>query len=376
MTVATPGSAAFPLTSEGGGRGAVRRPRRHRLGRRLADLGRHLAGSVAVVLTVITITFLVTRVFAPNPTALFLSPAGNGFVSAAAAAVEKTKVEASLGLGKPLIVQYYRFIDQLVHANLGNSFESGRPVTSELLQRLPATAELAVYALLLGVSLGIFVGVIAAVKRDGIVDHLARLFTVAGLSLPQFWLGLMLLWLFFTKLGIAPGPVGRLPIGVSPPPRITGFYVVDGVLGGDWSTALDAAKQLVLPVLTLGVGLATPICKIVRSSMVEALNSDYVRTAVAMGFGRRRIFLVYALKNGLLPVVTVLAGIIGYTFAGSILVEGIFGWPGVGNYAFQAIQNSDFPAIQGFVLYAAILYVVIYELLDFVYTLIDPRIRI
>jgi len=327
-------------------------------------------------LTVITITFLVTRVFAPNPTALFLSPAGNGFVSAAAAAVEKTKVEASLGLGKPLVVQYYRFIDQLVHANLGNSFESGRPVTSELLQRLPATAELAVYALVLGVSLGIVVGVIAAVKRDGIVDHLARLFTVAGLSLPQFWLGLMLLWLFFTKLGIAPGPVGRLPIGVSPPPRITGFYVVDGVLGGDWSTALDAAKQLVLPVVTLGVGLATPICKIVRSSMVEALNSDYVRTAAAMGFGRRRIYLVYALKNGLLPVVTVLAGIIGYTFAGSILVEGIFGWPGVGNYAFEAIQNSDFPAIQGFVLYAAILYVVIYELLDFVYTLIDPRIRI
>lgn len=374
MIVATPGDAALPLASEGGVRGAVRRP--HRLGPRLANLGRHLAGSVAVVLTVITITFLVTRVFAPNPTALFLSPAGNGFVSAAAAAVEKTKVEASLGLGKPLVVQYYRFIDQLVHANLGNSFESGRPVTSELLQRLPATAELAVYALVLGVSLGIVVGVIAAVKRDGIVDHLARLFTVAGLSLPQFWLGLMLLWLFFTKLGIAPGPVGRLPIGVSPPPRITGFYVVDGVLGGDWSTALDAAKQLVLPVVTLGVGLATPICKIVRSSMVEALNSDYVRTAAAMGFGRRRIYLVYALKNGLLPVVTVLAGIIGYTFAGSILVEGIFGWPGVGNYAFEAIQNSDFPAIQGFVLYAAILYVVIYELLDFVYTLIDPRIRI
>ena len=193
--------------------------------------------------------------------------------------------------------------------------------------------------------------------------------------MPQFWVGLMLLWIFYTKLRIAPGPVGRLPVGVNPPPTITGFYVIDGLLEGEWTTAWDAVRQLVLPVLTLALGLAAPICKIVRTSMLESLTSDYVRTATALGFGRRRIWLAYALKNGLLPVITVLAGIIAFTFTGSILVEGIFGWPGVGNYSLQAIQNSDFPAIQGFVLYAAILYVVIYELLNFVYPLVDPRVR-
>jgi ABC-type dipeptide/oligopeptide/nickel transport system permease component len=344
-------------------------------GSKSASIGRHLLGSLAVILGVLTVTFLVTRVFAPNPAVLFLAPAGNGFVSPAAAAAAKAKVEKSLGLDKSLPVQYYRFIDQVVHGNLGTSFQTGRPVTSDLRARLPATAELAVYALLLGVALGVFAGVLSAVRQRGITDHVVRLFTIGGLALPQFWIGLMLLWLFFTVLHLAPGPIGRLPNGVAPPRSITGFYVVDALLQGDWHTARAAAAELALPVITLAVGLAGPICKLVRSSMVEVLASDYVRTATAMGFGRRRIYLRYALKNGLLPVVTVLAGVIAYTFCGSVLVEGIFGWPGVGNYALQSIQTSDFPAIQGFVLYAAVLYVVIYSLLDYTYTRIDPRIR-
>ena len=341
----------------------------------LRRAGQQIAGSVAVILAVVTITFLVTRVFAPDPTSLFLPPTGNGYVNSAAAAVERARVRASLGLGKPISVQYWHFLVNLIHGNLGISFETGRPVTTDLLARLPATAELAIYSLIIGVTLGIIAGVVSAVRRDGMVDHVVRFFNVAGLSLPQFWVGLMLLWVFFEVLHIAPGPVGRLPIGVSPPHRITGFYVVDGLLEGNWTIALDAAKQLILPVITLAIGLGTPICKIVRTSMVEALTSDYVRTATAMGFGRRRIWMIYALKNGLLPVVTVLAGIIAFTFCGTILIEGIFGWPGIGNYALQSIQASDFPAIQGFVLYAACLYVLLYELLNYVYSLIDPRIR-
>ena len=341
----------------------------------LRHAAQQVLASVAVILAVVTATFLVTRVFAPDPTALFDPPAGNGYVNPVAAAAEKAKVRASLGLGKPIPVQYWHFLVNLVHGNLGTSFETGRPVTTDLLDRLPATAELAVYSLIVGITLGIVAGVIAAVRRGGIVDHVVRFLTVAGLSLPQFWVGLMLLWLFFEVLHITPGPVGRLPIGVNPPHRITGFYVVDGILEGDWATAFDAVKQLILPVATLALGLSTPICKVVRTTMVEALNSDYVRTATAMGFGRRRICMVYALKNGLLPVVTLLAGIVAFTFVGTVLIEGIFGWPGVGNYALQSIQASDFPAIQGFVLYAACLYVVLYELLNYVYSLVDPRIR-
>jgi ABC-type dipeptide/oligopeptide/nickel transport system permease component len=338
-------------------------------------VAKRLGGSVAVILSVITVTFLVTRVFAPDPTSLFLGAAGNGFVSAAAQAAARAKVRANLGLNGSLPAQYVRFLNQIVHGNLGTSFQTGRPVTSDLLSRLPATAELAVYSLLFGVALGIAVGVASAVRRDGWFDRISRHFMIVPLAMPQFWVGLMLLFLFYTKMHLAPGPIGRLPIGVNPPHRITGFYVIDGILSSNWSTTIDAIRQLFLPVLTLGLGLAGPIYKVVRTSMTEALTSDYVRTAKALGFGPARIRLVYAFKNGLLPVVTILAGIIAYTLCGSILVEGVFGWTGIGNYALQAIQTSDFPAIQGFVVYGAILYVIIYEVLDYTYTLIDPRTR-
>jgi ABC-type dipeptide/oligopeptide/nickel transport system permease component len=343
--------------------------------RRALRVLKRLVASAAVILSVVTVTFLVTRVFAPDPTSLFLGASGNGFASAAAEAAEKAQVRTSLGLSDPVLVQYWHFLSQLAHGNLGVSYETGRPVTQDLLSRLPATAELAVYALLIGVTLGVLAGVIAAVRAGGIIDRVVRFFTIGALTMPQFWIGLMLLWVFYTKLRIAPGPIGRLPVGVTPPRTVTGFYVIDGILEGEWGTAWDAARELALPVLTLALGLAAPIAKVVRTSMRESLTSDYVRTATALGFGRRRIWFAYALKNGLLPVVTVLAGIIAFTFTGTILVEGIFGWPGIGNYSLQAIQDSDFPAVQGFVLYAAILYVVIYEVLNYVYSLIDPRAR-
>ena len=342
---------------------------------KLVRVAKRLGGSLAVILSVVTVTFLVTRVFAPDPTNLFLGSSGNGFASAADAAVEKAKVRASLGLDRSIFYQYIHFLGQLLHGDLGTSFQTGRPVSNDLLSRLPATAELAVYSLVLGVVVGVLVGVISAVRRGGIIDRIAQFFTIGALAMPQFWIGLMLLWVFYTKWHIAPGPIGRLPVGVNAPPSITGFYVLDGMFSGQWSTAWDAARQLILPVVTLALGLAAPICKVVRTSMVEALTSDYIRTATAYGFGRRRIWLVYGLKNGLLPVLTILAGVVAFTFTGTVLVEGIFGWPGVGNYSLQAIQNSDFPAVQGFVLYAAILYVVIYEVLNSVYGVVDPRAR-
>jgi ABC-type dipeptide/oligopeptide/nickel transport system permease component len=357
-------------TSSTGGAASSRR-----LGSVTWQVLKRLAGSLAVVLSVLTATFLITRVFAPDPTSLFLGSAGNGYANAQAQAEARAKVRADLGLDTSLPQQYVHFLNRTVHGDLGVSFQTGRSVTADLQSRLPATAELAVYALIFGVSLGIAVGVISAVRRDGLFDRVARFAIVGSLALPQFWIGLMLLWLFYTTLHLAPGPIGRLPLGSTPPQSITGFYVIDGLLSGNWSTTWDAIRQLILPVLTLGLGLAGVIAKVVRTSMVEALTSDYVRTAKALGFGRRRIWLVYALKNGLLPVVTLLAGIIGYTFSGSILVEGVFGWPGAGNYSLQGIQTSDFPAIQGFVVYGAVLYVVIYELLNVAYRIVDPRAR-
>ncbi|SRR6266508_2763944 len=341
---------------------------------KLGRAGQQLLGALAVIVAVVAVTFLVTRVFAPDPVSLYLGGAANGFVSPEQAAEERAKVRERLGLDKSIPGQFYQFGVQLLHGDLGTSFQTGQPVTRDLWVRLPATAELAVLSLIFGVILGVLAGVVSALKREGLVDQGVRFFTISAIALPQFWIGLMLLWLCYQRLQIAPGPVGRLPIGVDPPPAITRFYVIDGALAGDWSVVRHALGQLMLPAFTLGIGLAAPICRIVRSSMVEALTSDYVRTARAMGFGRGRISMVYALKNGLLPVVTILAGILAFTFVGSILIEGIYGWPGVGNYALQSIQTSDFPAVQGFVLYATFLYVFIYSLLEYVYTLVDPRI--
>ncbi len=212
-------------------------------------------------------------------------------------------------------------------------------------------------------------------NRGRIVDHIIRLVTVGATSTPQFWVGLMLIWVFFVVLHIAPGPTGRLPIGVTPPHTITGFYVVDSALEGQWHLMFEAMRQLALPVITLSVSVFAPVARTTRSAMVHSLDAEYVRTAVAMGVGRRRIWFRYALKNGLLSVLTILAGVIGWLFCGSVLAEGIFGWPGVGNYALTAIQNSDYPAVQGFVIYAAILYVIILALLEFAYTVVDPRVR-
>jgi peptide/nickel transport system permease protein len=175
---------------------------------------------------------------------------------------------------------------------------------------------------------------------------------------------------------IAPGPVGRLPIGVPAPPNITGFYVIDAMLGGNMPLAWSAARQLILPTITLGMGVFSPIARTVRSTMVDILETDYIRTAYAMGIRPRTIYARYAMRNVMLPVLTMLAGAVGFAFSGSVLVEGVFGWPGVGQYALQASLQPDFPAIQGFVLYAAVLYVLIYLILDLVYIRIDPRVRL
>jgi len=371
---ATPTTIGDPVAAPLGAGPTPRRARRRARIDVLA-LSRRLGGSLAVILSVLTVTFLVTRVFAPDPASLFLGAAGNGFGSPAEAAAARAAVRHDLGLDGSLFHQYTTFIGQMAHGDLGTSFQTGRPVTSDMLDRLPATAELALYSLLIGVVVGMLVGVLSAVRHEGWFDRISRFFAIGFMAMPQFWVGLMLLWVFYTKLHVAPGPVGRMPLHTPPPQNITGFFVFDGVITGNFSAAWSAAGQLVLPVITLGLGLAAPICKVVRTSMLEALHSDYVRTATGLGFDRRRIWLAYALKNGLLPVITILAGIIGYTLAGSILIEGIFGWPGIGNYALRAIQTSDFPAIQGFVVYSAVLYVVLYEGLNLLYAVVDPRVK-
>ncbi|MBM9465860.1 ABC transporter permease [Nakamurella leprariae] len=327
-----------------------------------------LVGALVVVLGVVTLTFFLARVVSPDPTNLYVSPQADQ--------ATRDQVRAMMGLDKPVLEQYVTYLGQLVRGDLGTSFSTGQPVRDDLLSRLPATLELATYSLIIGTLVGVVVGIVGAVRRGGILDHTGRFVTVAGLALPQFFVGLMLLWIFFVVLGIAPGPVGRLPVGLVDPPQTTGFVVIDALLSGQWAVAGAALQQLALPLITLAFAIFAPIARTVRTAMLEALDADYVRTATAMGLPQRTIHYRYALKNVLLPVLTMLAGVIGFAFSGAVLVEGVFAWPGIGQYALDAIQQSDFAAIQGFVLYAAVLYVVVYLLLDLLYARVDPRVRL
>jgi ABC-type dipeptide/oligopeptide/nickel transport system permease component len=330
-------------------------------------LGFRVLWMIPVVLGVVTLTFVLVHVLSPDPTSLLVSP----YASAAV----RAKLRSSLGLSQPLYVQYLKFLWNLLHGNLGISFVTGRTVTSDLLIRLPATAELATYAVVTGVVGGVLVGVLSAVWRDRWLDLVIRALTLGGLAMPQFWVGLLLLWLFFVKFQILPGPIGRLPTGVTPPHTITGFYLVDSLLERRFELAWISFRQLVLPVFTLGFNIFAPITGVTRSAMIEILETDYIRTAVAMGHGKVRIWFTYALKNALLPVITMVGNSIGFAFSGAVLVEGIFGWPGVGQYALNAIRQSDFPAVQGFVLYSGVLCVVTYLFVDAFYLWVDPRMR-
>jgi len=323
--------------------------------------------ALPVALGVVTITFFTARLFGGDPTELYAPPEATDELRA--------QIREKLGLGDPLLVQYLRYLGEIARFDFGVSFTTNQSVGQDLTERLPATLELGLIGLGLGILIGVPLGVVAAVSRERLPDFLVRGVTLAGMALPQFWIGLVLIWVFFVILGWLPGPVGRLPIGVPLPEPITGFLLVDLALLGDWEKWRLALLQLVLPAGTLAFAMLAPIARVTRSSMVEALQSDYIRTAVAMGFGRRILWFRYALRNALLPVVTLVGVLAGYVFGGAVLLESIFGWPGLGQYALQAIESSDFAALQGFVIYAALLYVGTFLLVDMLYILIDPRMR-
>lgn len=258
---------------------------------------------VPVAFGVVTITFFMARVFSGDPTELYTPPEATDELRA--------QIKAQLGLGDPLPFQYLHYLADLLRFDLGTSFSTGQKVGADLWDRLPATLELGLAGLVLGIVLGVPLGVVAAVNRERWPDFLVRGATLAGMALPQFWIGLVLIWIFFVTLGWFPGPVGRLPIGVAPPPRVTGFMLADTLLAGDPHLWGLAARQLVLPASTLGFSTLAPIARVTRASMVEAMQSEYIRAAVAMGHGNRTVWFRYSLRNALLPVVTLIGGVAG-----------------------------------------------------------------
>jgi len=277
------------------------------------------------------------------------------------------------GLDLPLWDRYWIFLRGLAHGDLGISISSQRPVLDDITQYAPATIELSTVAFILSLVLGLPLGVLAAMKRDSWIDHVARAISLVGVSAPTFWLAFIMLAVFYGWLGWAPGP-GQIGADQFPPPTVTGFMLIDAPLAGQWDTFRDAISHLMLPSVVLASATLGLITRTTRAAMLEALSQDYIRVARAKGLRRRVIMLSHALPNALLPVVTLGGLAYAQLLTGTVLTETIFSWPGLGRYTFQSAVILDFPAIMGVTLVVAVVYVIINLIVDVSYALLDPRV--
>jgi peptide/nickel transport system permease protein len=327
---------------------------------------RRLVFCLFVLWGVTLITFLLSRVVPGDPARLIAGPRAN------AAAI--AHVRSLYGLDQSLLQQYIHYMGDLLHGNLGTSFMTRRPVVQDLRRYFPATIELTLYALLIGVGFALIAALVAARRRGSAVDQSVELTAVFGVSLPAFWVALLLQLVVGVKLQWLPVS-GRLDAGQAPPPHITGLYTVDGLLTGHVPVAVSAFQHLLLPALALAVGVYGLMARIVRASLLEVAGEDYVRTAEAKGLTRRRVLGRHVLRNALLPAVTVLGLEFAVLAGGVFVVEYLFAFPGIGQYAFNAFSASDYNAIMGATLLVAVTYVLTNLAVDIAYLYLDPRIR-
>jgi ABC-type dipeptide/oligopeptide/nickel transport system permease component len=334
----------------------------------LMTIVKRLLAALPSVVGVIIVTFLLTRALPGDPAAYFAGP------SATVEAIDQ--VREKMGLNASLPQQFLRYVRDLARGDWGSSLSTGQPVLTELRQRLPASLEMTFFGLLLAAVVAIPLGVLAATRPGSWIDHGCRLITTAGVSLPTFFTGLLLSYIFYFLLGWAPSPLGRLDPYLSAPPDITGFYTIDALIAGDFEVFWAALKQLALPAITMGLFVMAPLARMTRASMLGVLSSDFIRTARASGLSRGTVLYRYAFRNALLPVVTTMGMVFSFLLGSNVLVEKVFAWPGIGSYAIEALVASDYAPVQGFVLTMAMLYVALNLAIDLTYTLIDPRVQL
>jgi ABC-type dipeptide/oligopeptide/nickel transport system permease component len=329
---------------------------------------RRLATALPSVGGVIVVTFLLTRALPGDPAIYFAGPAATQQAIA--------EIRHSMGFDRSLPGQFFDYLRHLAQGDLGTSLTTGQSVMSELVTRLPASAELTLLALVLSVGIAVPLGIAAALRPGSLVDHACRMITTAGVSLPTFFTGLLLVYVFYYLAGWSPAPLGRLDVYSSAPAHWSGFYLIDSLIAGDFETFRAALAQLILPAATMAIFSLAPLARITRATMIGALGSEFLRTARASGLSRHRIIYVYALRNALLPVITTLGMVFSFMLGANVLVEKVFAWPGIGSYAVEALIASDYAPVQGFVLTMALLYVLLNLIVDMVYGLVDPRVRL
>lgn len=326
-------------------------------------------GLAAITLTGVTIVvFILTHILPSNPASLRAGPLADEELIA--------QYEKLMGLDKPLYVQFWNYVRELARGDLGDSWRTGQPVLKELGERLPATVELALSAFLIALVVGISLGVLAAVTTGSWLDQAVRLYATLGASQALFWLALLCVHIFYYVLRWAPAPLDRLTVGVAEPPLVTGLFTVDSLLAGNLATFVDALKHLWLPSVVLAFVVSAPIVKMTRAAMLDTLHADFIRTARSIGVPLHRMVFSDALRNALIPVLTMVGIVFGYLIAGNVIVERVFAWAGIGQYAWNALIINDFNAVQGFVLLIAVIYVTLNLAIDLAYGVIDPRIRL
>jgi peptide/nickel transport system permease protein len=328
-------------------------------------LGR-LLQAIPSIIGIVIVTFVLTRALPGDPAVYFAGPAAN------AESIQEIRV--SLGLDKSWPEQFLIYVKDLSTGNLGMSISTGFPVAEELWRRLPASLELTLLALLFSISVAVPLGIAAATRPNTWVDQVCRLIVTAGVSLPVFFTGLFMVYIFYYILGIAPSPLGRIGIIYLAPPAVTNFYTIDALLDGDFELFWAAFTQLIMPAVTLGIFTLAPLARMTRGAMLQVLSSDFIRTARASGLRRSTVLYTYAFRNALLPILTTLGMVFSFMLGSNVLVEKVFAWPGIGSFALEALIVSDYVAVQGFVLAMAILYVALNLTIDILYTLIDPRV--
>ncbi|EML2247582.1 TPA: ABC transporter permease [Klebsiella aerogenes] len=321
-------------------------------------------GLILVVAGVCVITFIISHLIPGDPARLLAGDRASDEIV--------RHIRQQLGLDLPLWQQFARYVDALLHGDLGTSIRTGRPVLEDLKTFFPATLELAFCALLIALLVGIPLGVLSAVYRNRWTDHLVRLMALTGISTPAFWLGLGVIVLFYGKIDWLPGS-GRLDDWFDPPTRVSGFYLLDSLLEGNIEVFFNALQHLILPAATLAFVHLGIVARQIRSAMLEQLNEDYIRTALASGLPKFTIVVRYALPNALIPSITVLGLALGDLLYGAVLTETVFAWPGMGAYVVSSIQALDFPAVMGFAIVVSFAYVLVNLVVDLLYLWIDPR---
>ncbi len=333
---------------------------------KLMLIGQRLLLAIPVVFGVILISFLLTRALPGDPAVYF-----------AGAMADEESIQLTrerLGLDKSLFVQFVAYMGRLAQGDLGFSLNTGQTVAFELTSRLPASLELTFIGLGLALIIAVPLGILAAMNPNSWIDHICRIFVTAGVSMPIFFTGLFLVYIFYYLLQLAPSPIGRLDFIYLPPPHVTGSYLIDSLIANDWPLFKASLHQLMLPAITLAIFALAPIARMTRGAMLVSLGSEYVKAATANGLSRKKVVLTYAFKNACLPLLTTLGMVFSFLLGANVLVEKVFAWPGIGSFAIEALVASDYAAVQGFVLTMAMLFIVINLMIDLIYTFVDPRI--